>query len=159
MTPTGTCVGAAFPMPLDREDLAHHRRVDGFDDGSSARFAGVAGAQEPSVNRTEVNLTTIRRRLELEHARLSALLDGVSVGDPDGVSNDPDTDPVDLASTFLHRGTEASIRQRLRNQLTEVEAALQRLDDGTYGIDEVTGAPIAPERLEAVPTARRNVSG
>ena len=35
---------------------------------------------------------------------------------------------------------------------------MQRLDDGTYGIDEVTGEPIDPERLEALPTARTNVA-
>jgi RNA polymerase-binding transcription factor DksA len=34
---------------------------------------------------------------------------------------------------------------------------LQRLDDGTFGVDEVTGDPIDPERLEALPTARTNV--
>ena len=39
----------------------------------------------------------------------------------------------------------------------EVEAALQRVEDGTYGIDEHTGEPINPARLEAIPTARTNV--
>jgi RNA polymerase-binding transcription factor DksA len=34
---------------------------------------------------------------------------------------------------------------------------LQRLDDGSYGIDQVTGEPIAAERLEAYPVARTNV--
>jgi RNA polymerase-binding transcription factor DksA len=41
--------------------------------------------------------------------------------------------------------------------LAEIQAALRRIDEGTYGIDEVTGEPIPPERLEAVPTARTNV--
>ena len=44
-----------------------------------------------------------------------------------------------------------------RIELGEIEAALQRLDDGTFGVDEVTGEPIDPERLEALPTARTNV--
>ncbi len=39
----------------------------------------------------------------------------------------------------------------------EVVAALQRIDDGTYGLDEDTGEPIDPERLEALPTARGNI--
>ena len=42
-------------------------------------------------------------------------------------------------------------------QLSELQAALARVDDGTYGIDEVTGEPIDPARLEAIPTARTNV--
>jgi len=45
----------------------------------------------------------------------------------------------------------------LEAQLNEVAAALARIDDGTYGIDEVTGEPIDPERLKAIPTARTNI--
>ena len=39
--------------------------------------------------------------------------------------------------------------------LTDVEAALQRLDAGTYFVDEITGAPLSQEMLNANPTARR----
>jgi len=39
--------------------------------------------------------------------------------------------------------------------LTDVETALQRLDAGTYFVDEITGAPLSPEMLNANPTARR----
>jgi RNA polymerase-binding transcription factor DksA len=42
-------------------------------------------------------------------------------------------------------------------EIAEVDAALLRVDDGTYGIDEVTGEPIDPARLEARPTARTNI--
>ena len=38
-----------------------------------------------------------------------------------------------------------------------MQAALARVDDGTYGIDEVTGEPIDPDRLDAFPTARTNI--
>src|ERR687898_505945 len=43
------------------------------------------------------------------------------------------------------------------DELSELQAALERIDNGTYGFDEVTGKPIAPERLDARPTARTNV--
>ena len=36
-------------------------------------------------------------------------------------------------------------------------AAIERIEQGTYGIDEETGEPIDPARLEAMPTARTNV--
>ena len=39
--------------------------------------------------------------------------------------------------------------------LTDVETALQRLDAGTYFVDEITGAPLSQELLNANPTARR----
>jgi len=46
------------------------------------------------------------------------------------------------------------VRNRMRNQIDE---ALRRLNEGTYGICEDCGRPITPERLKAVPFARRCV--
>lgn len=43
-------------------------------------------------------------------------------------------------------------------ELAEVEAAIDRIRAGTYGICEVTGQPIAPERLRAIPWTRRCVA-
>lgn len=43
----------------------------------------------------------------------------------------------------------------LEAELAAVEASLERLDAGTYGVCEVTGAPLPDELLEADPTARR----
>ena len=40
----------------------------------------------------------------------------------------------------------------------ELEAALERMDTGTYGIDEKTGKPIPYLRLTVVPTARENIA-
>lgn len=47
--------------------------------------------------------------------------------------------------------------KRMHSQLLEVEAALHRIEDGTFGLDEITGDPIDIKRLEAYPTARRNI--
>jgi RNA polymerase-binding transcription factor DksA len=43
----------------------------------------------------------------------------------------------------------------IERDLAGVETALQRLSDGTYWTDEVTGAPIADHLLAADPTVRR----
>ena len=67
------------------------------------------------------------------------------------------TDPADQASETFEREKDFAILEQLERDLAEIEAALQRLDEGTYGIDEVTGDPIAAERLEAYPVARTNV--
>ena len=64
---------------------------------------------------------------------------------------------ADEGSELFEREKDMAILEELENELAEIEAALQRLDVGTYGIDEVTGDPIAPERLEAYPIARTNV--
>ena len=42
-------------------------------------------------------------------------------------------------------------------ELQEVDAALARVDEGTYGLSEVSGEPIPDERLRAQPTATRTV--
>jgi RNA polymerase-binding transcription factor DksA len=68
-----------------------------------------------------------------------------------------DQHPADTGTETFEREKDLSILDSLEAELGELEAALQRVDEGTYGIDEVTGEPIAPERLEAVPTARTNV--
>ena len=47
-----------------------------------------------------------------------------------------------------------SLLAQLRFQAVEVDEALARLEAGTYGFCEDCGQPIAPERLEAIPTAR-----
>ena len=43
--------------------------------------------------------------------------------------------------------------------LQEIEAAIRRIKDGTYGICEITNAPISPERLESIPYTRYSLEG
>jgi RNA polymerase-binding transcription factor DksA len=68
-----------------------------------------------------------------------------------------DQHPADQASDTFEREKDLAILERLESELAEIEAALERLDDGTYGVDEVSGEPIDPERLAAYPQARTNV--
>ena len=66
-------------------------------------------------------------------------------------------DPGDLSlqdATGDQQISILEIRNRMRNQVDE---ALRRLEEGTYGICEDCGRPISPERLKAVPFARRCV--
>ena len=46
----------------------------------------------------------------------------------------------------------------IERDLADVDAALTRLDNDTYWVDEVTGQPLSAELLAARPTARRNNS-
>ena len=50
-----------------------------------------------------------------------------------------------------------AILQQLEPQLNEVKSALQRIEDGKYGICEVSGKSIERERLEANPSARTSI--
>lgn len=46
------------------------------------------------------------------------------------------------------------ILEQLEKQMSEIDAALERIENGTYGICEISGQPIEKERLEANPSAR-----
>jgi RNA polymerase-binding transcription factor DksA len=52
------------------------------------------------------------------------------------------------------RGEAERLATELREALDEVDAALERLDAGSYGVCEVCGKPIGTARLEAMPAAR-----
>jgi RNA polymerase-binding transcription factor DksA len=104
-----------------------------------------------------------RRRLEADKERVEGLIEslhgeGLDEGEADQVGDLAHvTNPADQASETFEREKDMSILEQLEGDLAEIEAALQRLDEGGYGVDEVTGEPIAPERLEAYPIARTNV--
>jgi RNA polymerase-binding transcription factor DksA len=65
---------------------------------------------------------------------------------------------ADVARSIVESEQQHTLLESLRANLDEIDAALARVDDGTYGVDEVTGEPIDAERLEVFPTARTNVS-
>ncbi|MEU4191839.1 TraR/DksA C4-type zinc finger protein [Kribbella sp. NPDC026611] len=66
---------------------------------------------------------------------------------------DDEHDPEGATIAF-ERSQVAALVQQVQGQLTEVEAALDRLSAGSYGICEVCGQPIPEARLQARPTAR-----
>lgn len=59
----------------------------------------------------------------------------------------------DSAWQVLTKEEILSERNRLNEQLEEIDDALKRIDQGTYGFSEVSGKPIPVERLRAMPTA------
>ena len=62
-------------------------------------------------------------------------------------------DLVDRASAESDKALELRTRDRQRKLINKIDAAIRRIDDGTYGYCEMTGDPIALGRLEARPTA------
>ena len=68
------------------------------------------------------------------------------------------TDPADQASETFEREKDIAILEQLEHDLAEIEAALQRLDEGSYGIDEVTGEPIARGAARGVSRSRAPTS-
>lgn len=66
-------------------------------------------------------------------------------------------DATDWASSETHRYYELRTRDRERKLLAKIDAALRRIEDGTYGYCEETGEPIGIRRLEARPIATLSI--
>jgi DnaK suppressor protein len=73
----------------------------------------------------------------------------------DESQNHPDL--ADRASSETDRAIELRARDRQRKLISKIDAALQRIEDGTYGYCEETGEPISLKRLEARPIATLSI--
>ena len=73
----------------------------------------------------------------------------------DESQNHPDF--ADRASSETDRAIELRARDRQRKLISKIDAALQRIDDGTYGYCEETGEPISLKRLDARPIATLSI--
>lgn len=62
-------------------------------------------------------------------------------------------DLVDRASAESEKAIELRTRDRQRKLISKIDAALRRIDEGTYGYCDATGEPIGLKRLQARPTA------
>ncbi|HEY2032318.1 MAG TPA: RNA polymerase-binding protein DksA [Rhizomicrobium sp.] len=69
----------------------------------------------------------------------------------------PFADLADRASTEAERQLELRTRDRQRKLIAKIDAALRRLEDGSYGFCEETGEPIALKRLDARPIATLSI--
>jgi RNA polymerase-binding protein DksA len=58
---------------------------------------------------------------------------------------------AETASATLDREIDYSLEDNAGHVLAEIDAALERIEEGTYGICETCGEPISEERLEAIP--------
>ncbi|MCV6576466.1 MAG: RNA polymerase-binding protein DksA [Cohaesibacter sp.] len=70
-------------------------------------------------------------------------------------TNHPDL--VDRASSETDRAIELRARDRQRKLISKIDAALKRIEDGSYGYCEDTGEPISLKRLDARPTATLSI--
>jgi len=103
-----------------------------------------------------------RRRLEAERARLAQVKSDFDVEQLSEESEDEnlselsgvDQHQADVGTETFEREKDLSILEQIDAELADVEHALKRLDDGTYGTCEFDGKPIPEERLEALPAAR-----
>lgn len=69
----------------------------------------------------------------------------------------PHADLADRATTEAERQLELRTRDRQRKLISKIDAALDRIEDGSYGFCEETGEPISLKRLDARPIATLSI--
>lgn len=93
-----------------------------------------------------------RQELEAEHERLRERLADLGIDEESALSFDDNF--ADSAQVAAEQGEVQALVVQLREQLNDVEKALDKLANGGYGLCEACGEPIADARLEAMPATR-----
>jgi len=93
-------------------------------------------------------------RDELVRIREGVADDERDLGEAEG---DTQLDSGDLSQDMFTREMDASIGEQVRRRLGEIDRALRKIEEGTYGLSDDSGEPIPRGRLEAIPEAIRTV--
>ena len=106
-----------------------------------------------------VDTAALKQNLEHERGALEVRLRELGA-DPHGQGVDLELDEnfADSAASTAERAEVLALVRSLRDTLSDVDAALVRMEEGTYGRCERCGSEIAPARLEALPHARLCIS-
>ncbi len=103
-----------------------------------------------------INIDELRSRLKSEQKRLLGELEQLKTdaqptevrreGSPFGKREEEATESFELEKRL-------ALEKRIKEHLADVERALQKFKNGTYGLCDICGQPIDPARLEALPQA------
>jgi RNA polymerase-binding protein DksA len=105
---------------------------------------------------TTIDTEHFRTRLQEERKRVKEAIDYLHEENPGNVQDETqdstaDNHPADVATVTFDRELDYSLEENEERLLEAIDAALGRIDDGTFGICSTCGQPIGKERLEALP--------
>jgi RNA polymerase-binding transcription factor DksA len=111
---------------------------------------------------TTIDTAEYRKLLEEERGRLLHAVGFLVKENPGSVSDElgelaeggTDNHLGDTATALYDRELDEGLEAGAQQTLTEINAALRRMDEGTYGICEACSNPIGAERLAAIPWTR-----
>ena len=105
-------------------------------------------ANKADLQRFKNLLLKERNRLEKEHHYRA--VEGTKVGSE---LSDYDNHPADAASDTYERTKDYALEENFREITDQIEEALRKIEDGTYGDCDRCGKHINPDRLKAIPYA------
>jgi len=105
-----------------------------------------------------IDVETFRRRLLEERRRVVDALDYLHLENRGSLEEEVEEAPLDnhlaeTASVTLDREIDYTLEENSAHVLAAIDAALERIEQGTFGICVTCGMPIGAERLEALPYA------
>jgi DnaK suppressor protein len=101
-----------------------------------------------------------KQRLQDLKAELERVRDGLQEDERFRAEEEEDFtqhDSGDMSQSLFTREVDATVERQVERRLEYVERALQKIEEGTYGLSDDSGEPIPRGRLEAVPEAIRTV--
>ncbi len=120
--------------------------------------------EAPIQARLDLDIDHFRSMLLTERERYESELEGIRSRSMDvegslpdeGESGDEDT--ADLASAMMDKEIDLSVEDEMMDLLNAIDHALEKIEDGTYGICDISGDPIPKSRLELIPWASLTVT-
>jgi RNA polymerase-binding transcription factor DksA len=114
------------------------------------------------VTESQIDTDAFRKRLEEARTRLTASADYLERENPGSLEDElgeigsggTDNHLGDTASATFDRELDQGLEEGVQQALSDIAAALAKIDAGTYGVCEICGKPIGAERLTAIPWAR-----
>jgi RNA polymerase-binding protein DksA len=107
---------------------------------------------------TTIDTTRFRDALRRERQRVERALENLHNENPGSVEDETGDETQDQhlgdAATAMHdRSLDYTLEDNEEHVLASIDAALSRIDEGTYGVCTNCGRPISEQRLEALPWA------
>jgi DnaK suppressor protein len=134
--------------------------------GKTSRKPAGKTARRVALKLSRRELDHFKTKLVSEKNKVLEEMDGLqqnnlkqSISDAAGENSRYTYHLGDVASLSYGREFSMGLAERQQKYLEEIDEALERISDGTYGICKVTGELIPRERLEEVPVAKYSVKG
>jgi RNA polymerase-binding protein DksA len=110
---------------------------------------------------TTIDTSEFRQRLEQERRQIVDAIEYLASENPGNMQDElgelggfgTDNHLGDMASVTFDRELDEGLGEGAQQTLAQIDRALEKLDDGTYGVCERCGGPIGEERLRARPWA------